>query len=104
MESNSAVSRELSKLMKIPLDVYNDVMTVLKLEHYGPLFEYFDYSARKALSVYILSNALDNQTNIPTPEQVKYRINTVRLNITRTLYIVSTWREIVNVSINCNYL
>ena len=56
--------------MKIPVDVYNDVLTVLKLEHYAALFDYFDYTARKSLSIYVLSNALDNQTEIPTQEQV----------------------------------
>lgn len=80
LESNSPVSRELSKLMKIPVDVYNDILTVLKLEHYAALFEYFDYNARKALSVYILGNALDNQTHVPTQEQV--RLHYICLNST----------------------
>ena len=56
--------------MKIPVDHYNDILMVLKLEHYGPLFEYFDYHARKLMSVYIITNGLDNDTFIPTQEQV----------------------------------
>ena len=59
------------KLMKIPLDFYGDILTVLKLDHYSPLLEYFDYSGRKSLGVYILSNALDNQTNISNADQVR---------------------------------
>ena len=58
------------KLMKIPIDSYNDMITVLKLEHFGPLFEYFDYSARKLMSQYIINNCVENETKIPTQEQV----------------------------------
>jgi len=46
------------------------VLTLLKLDHFGPLFEYFDYNARKAMSIYIVNNILDNETIIPTQEQV----------------------------------
>ena len=58
--------------MKLPIDNYNNVLTLLKLEHFGPLFEYFDYQARKTMSIYIINNALDNETVISTPEQVSH--------------------------------
>lgn len=58
------------KLMKIPVDSYNDILVLLKLGHFGPLFEYFDYHARKAMSLYIVNNALDTDVNVPTQEQV----------------------------------
>ena len=64
------MSRELMKLMKIPVDNYNNLLTLLKLEHYGPMFEYFDYFARKNMSIYIVNNALENETQIPTQEHV----------------------------------
>ena len=64
------MSKELVHLMKLPIDNYNNVLTLLKLEHFGPLFEYFDYQARKTMSIYIINNALDNDTVISTPEQV----------------------------------
>ncbi|XP_012265387.1 vacuolar protein sorting-associated protein 35 isoform X4 [Athalia rosae] len=70
LEYNSAVSRELSRLMKIPLDNYKNILTVLKLEYFAPLLEYFDYEGRKSLAVYIITNILDNETLIPTQEQV----------------------------------
>ncbi|XP_034949457.1 vacuolar protein sorting-associated protein 35 isoform X1 [Chelonus insularis] len=70
LEYNSAVSRELSRLMKIPVDNYKNILTVLKLENYAPLLEYFDYEGRKSLAIYIISNILDNETLIPTQEQV----------------------------------
>lgn len=59
------------KLMKIPVDNYNDVLTLLKLEHYQPLFDYFDFPARKMLSTYIINNALDNDTPITLIDQVR---------------------------------
>ena len=71
LEHGSPVSKELMRLMKIPVDNYNNILTVLELEHFGPLFEYFDYQSRKVMSSYIITNALENETNIPTQEQVK---------------------------------
>jgi vacuolar protein sorting-associated protein 35 len=70
IEYNSAVSRELTKLMKIPVDNYNNLLTVLQLQHYAPLLDTFDYHGRKNLAAYIVTNALDNETLIPTQEQV----------------------------------
>lgn len=70
LETASAVSKELTRLMKIPVDNYNNVLTLLKLEHFGPLFEYFDFQARKAMSIHIVNNALENETIITTSEQV----------------------------------
>lgn len=70
MEYNSAVSRELVRLMKIPVDNYKNILTVLKLEHYAPLLDYFDYEGRKSLAIYIITNILENETLIPTQEQV----------------------------------
>ena len=53
-------------------DNYNNILTELLLEHFGPLFEYFDYLSRKVMNSYIITNPLENETNIPTQEQVKY--------------------------------
>ncbi|KAL6434973.1 hypothetical protein ACFW04_005256 [Cataglyphis niger] len=70
LEYNSAVSRELVRLMKIPVDNYKNILTVLKLEHYAPLLDYFDYEGRKSLAIYIITNILENETLIPMQEQV----------------------------------
>lgn len=70
LEYNSAVSRELVRLMKIPVDNYKNILTVLKLEHYASLLDYFDYEGRKSLAIYIITNILENETLIPTQEQV----------------------------------
>lgn len=70
LEHGSMVSKELMRLMKIPVDTYNNVLTLLSLQHFGPLFEYFDYKGRKLMSCHIIGNALDNETLIVTQEQV----------------------------------
>lgn len=57
--------------MKVPVDNYSNMLVVLELQHFGPLFEYFDFQSRKLMSCYIVNNALDNETNIPTQEQVR---------------------------------
>ncbi|XP_069687418.1 vacuolar protein sorting-associated protein 35 [Periplaneta americana] len=70
IEYNTAVARELTRLMKIPVDNYNNLLTVLQLQHYGPLLDLFDYHGRKHLAAYLVTNALDNETQIPTQEEV----------------------------------
>ncbi|XP_010124516.1 PREDICTED: vacuolar protein sorting-associated protein 35-like, partial [Chlamydotis macqueenii] len=75
--TSSAVSKELTRLLKIPVDTYNNVLTVLKLKHFHPLFEYFDYESRKSMSCYVLSNVLDYNTEIVSQEQVDAIMNLV---------------------------
>ena len=40
-------------------------------QHYGALFEYFDYRGRQLMSCHVINNALDNETEIPTQEAVE---------------------------------
>lgn len=82
LESNSMVARELSKLLKIPLDHYNNLLTVLKLQHYAGLMQHLDYPGRKLLSIYILTNALDSETIITTQEEVEQALSLVSTLVT----------------------
>ncbi|KAI5088791.1 vacuolar protein sorting-associated protein 35, partial [Silurus meridionalis] len=75
--TSSAVSKELTRLLKIPVDTYNNILTVLQLKHFPPLFEYFDYESRKSMSCYVLSNTLDYNTTILAQEQVDAILNLV---------------------------
>ena len=43
VEHRTPVGREMEKLLKIPIDSYNDVLVVLGLEHFIPLLNFFDY-------------------------------------------------------------
>ncbi|XP_041375547.1 vacuolar protein sorting-associated protein 35-like isoform X2 [Gigantopelta aegis] len=81
LEHGTPVSKELMRLMKIPVDTYNNLLTVLELQHYGPMFEYFDYKGRKMMSCYIINNALDNEINIPVQENVDAILNIVNCMI-----------------------
>ncbi|KAK9886294.1 hypothetical protein WA026_015805 [Henosepilachna vigintioctopunctata] len=71
IESHSHVARELQKLLRIPLDHYKNLLVILKLEHYAALIQHLDFNSRKSLSIYILNNALDHETIIPSPGEVK---------------------------------
>ncbi|KAJ8963339.1 hypothetical protein NQ318_018811 [Aromia moschata] len=71
IESHTSVAKELQKLLKIPLDNYNNLLMVLKLKHYAGLMQHLDYFGRKALSIYLLTNALDNETVVPTAEETE---------------------------------
>lgn len=71
LESHSSVAKELLKLLKIPLDNYNNLLVVLQLKHYAGLMQHLDYFGRKSLSIYILNNALENETIIPTAEEAE---------------------------------
>lgn len=75
LESNSLVAKELQKLLKIPLDNYNNLLTVLKLKHYAGLMQHLDYAGRKFLSIYILNNALDNETIVQSQEETEQALN-----------------------------
>lgn len=57
-------------LLRLPVDQYNNVLTVLQLEHYAALLQCFDYNGRKTLAAYLVNNALNCDTHIDTPEQV----------------------------------
>jgi len=70
IEHRTPVGRELEKLLKIPIDNYNDVMTVLGLEHFIPLLNCFDYSGRREMSAYLVNNVIDNNTAVPSAQMV----------------------------------
>ena len=71
VEHRTPVGRELEKLLKIPIDSYNDIMVVLGLQHYIPLLNTYDFSGRKEMSKYLINNVIDNSTLIPTPEKAE---------------------------------
>ena len=56
-------------MLKIPIDFYKNVLTLLKIKHYALLSEHLDYVGRKALCQYLVNNALDNETIIATPDE-----------------------------------
>jgi vacuolar protein sorting-associated protein 35 len=64
------VNQELSRLLRVCVDFYNSIITILELKYFAPLLEKFDYVSRKALALYLAMNILENETLITTDEQV----------------------------------
>merc|ERR1719245_2727663 len=70
IEYGTPVGREMEKLLKIPISNYNDVLTVLALPNFAPLLAMFDFEGRRAMSVFLVENAVENETSVASAEQV----------------------------------
>jgi vacuolar protein sorting-associated protein 35 len=70
IQFNSPVSKELIKMLKIPIDMHKNVLILLKIKNYSTLLDHLDYPGRKSLCQYILNSALENETIISTPDEV----------------------------------
>ncbi|XP_037051004.1 vacuolar protein sorting-associated protein 35 isoform X1 [Bradysia coprophila] len=64
-----SVNQELSRLLRLCIDFYNNILTLIQLKFFSPLLEKFDYTSRKALALYIVLNILENETLIPTADE-----------------------------------
>uniref|UniRef100_A0A915PJP0 Glucuronosyltransferase n=1 Tax=Setaria digitata TaxID=48799 RepID=A0A915PJP0_9BILA len=51
---NSTVGREIMKILRIPVDQYNDIDKLLQLEHYGDVLKLMDYRGRTQAAAYVL--------------------------------------------------
>lgn len=74
--------------MKIPVDSYNNILTVLELSHFGPIFDYFDYQSRKLMCSYLINNVLENGTLIPTQDQVHVKVSIITIIIFLKIFIL----------------
>ncbi|KAL7639004.1 UNVERIFIED_CONTAM: hypothetical protein RMT77_010538 [Armadillidium vulgare] len=70
IHSNCSLGKELSKLLRLPIDNYKDVLTVLQLKNFTALLQILDFSGRKTISTFLVTSALENETRIRTQEQV----------------------------------
>lgn len=75
------VNQELSRLLRMCVDFYNNVQTILELKYFAPILDRFDYHSRKSLSLYIMLNILDYETVIQTPEQADQVFNMLAILI-----------------------
>ena len=57
-------------MLKIPIDLYKNILTLLKVKHYSTLYEHLDFFGRKTICQYLVNNALENETIISTPDDV----------------------------------
>lgn len=71
IQSNTQVSKELIKLLKIPIDLFSNILVLLKLKHYSILYDHLDFVGRKSICQYLLNKALENETVVGKPEDVE---------------------------------
>lgn len=64
----------MTRLLCIPVQAYNNILTVLKLQHFTPLLNILDLQGRKNMATFIVNNALNNNTLIGTPEEVSAKL------------------------------
>lgn len=64
-KTNTAAGKQLIRLLTICVSNYNDVLTLLNLEHYALLLPFLSYDGRKQVANEIIQNALTNGTLIP---------------------------------------
>ncbi|XP_067630297.1 vacuolar protein sorting-associated protein 35 isoform X2 [Eurosta solidaginis] len=67
-----SVNQELSRLLRICIDFYNNALTVIQLKNFTPLLDKFDYISRKSIALYLVMNVLEFETCIPSAEQAEH--------------------------------
>lgn len=72
---HSQVGKELVKLLHIPIDHYNNVLTLLQLKHFGSVIGHLDYRGRTLATSYIVQNMIDNVNIVTSSEQVYYSLS-----------------------------
>ena len=71
VSSNSSTHRELLKFMKVPIDSFEDPLTILELKYAVSVFEMFDYAGRKALACHLVQAIVNKLAYITTADQVR---------------------------------
>ncbi len=64
------MSKELIKLLKIPIDLYKNAIILIKIKHYGILYDHLDFVGRKVICQYLINNALENEAVISSTEEI----------------------------------
>lgn len=77
VEFSTAVGKELVRLLKIPAQSYNNLLTLLQLSHFSSLLQLCDYRGRKTMASFLVNNALENDTLLPSHEQVDQVLNLI---------------------------
>uniref|UniRef100_A0A183I332 Vacuolar protein sorting-associated protein 35 n=1 Tax=Onchocerca flexuosa TaxID=387005 RepID=A0A183I332_9BILA len=68
---NNVVGREIMKILRNPVDQYNNIDKLLQLEHYGDVLGLMDYRGRTQAAAYILQKMVDNDIVLTTLEAVE---------------------------------
>ncbi|MCP9261802.1 Vacuolar protein sorting-associated protein 35 [Dirofilaria immitis] len=74
---NSVVGRDIMKILRIPIDHYNNIDKLLQLEHYGDVLELMDYRGRTQTAAHILQMIVENDAVLTTMEAVEKLLNLI---------------------------
>ena len=67
---SSSASKELLRLMKVPVRTYDETLTILKLDNFPRVFDLFDFHGRKNLANFIAQTIVDKEALVPTADEV----------------------------------
>ena len=56
--------------MKVPVDSYEDTLTILRLQNFSRVFDLFDFSGRKSIALFIAQTIVDKEAYIPSADEV----------------------------------
>ena len=56
--------------MKVPVDSYEDTLTILRLQNFSRVFELFDFSGRKSIALFIAQTIVDKEAYILSADEV----------------------------------
>uniref|UniRef100_A0A915P651 Vacuolar protein sorting-associated protein 35 n=1 Tax=Meloidogyne floridensis TaxID=298350 RepID=A0A915P651_9BILA len=68
--ANSLIGRELTKLLKLPIENYNNIIELLALESYSNILQLLDICGQRKIAAFIIENALENNTLIECEEHL----------------------------------
>ena len=70
VDGNSIAGEELTRLVMMLLENYDDTLCVLQLEYYPKMLQLFDYQGRKQLAVHLATTIVEKYMYITTPDAV----------------------------------
>ncbi|KAK0395806.1 hypothetical protein QR680_001438 [Steinernema hermaphroditum] len=69
--AHNNVGRELLKMLRIPLEHYNDVIRLMELTDYAKVLQSLNYRGRTQAAAFVITNMLENDTLITEVDQVE---------------------------------
>uniref|UniRef100_A0A915CXI2 Vacuolar protein sorting-associated protein 35 n=1 Tax=Ditylenchus dipsaci TaxID=166011 RepID=A0A915CXI2_9BILA len=67
---NSVIGRELVKLLKIPMEHYKNVITLLRLDSFGEVLAAFDHKGRNHIAAALINNMITHETVVEQEENI----------------------------------
>lgn len=71
VDSNSSTARELLRMLKVPIDAYENTLTVLQLPHFPHVLELFDFGSRKSLAIFLVQTVVDKEVVISSADEAE---------------------------------